>query len=42
MCSQIDGLSSKILEKAYESHYSIHLCLTKMNHDLREVYWGKV
>lgn len=38
----VDGLREQILEKAYSSRYSIHLGVTKMYHDLREVYWWNI
>ena len=35
----VDGLRVWILEEAHGSRYSIHPWLTKMYHDLREIYW---
>ena len=35
----VDDFRKHILDEAHESHYSIHTGLTKMYHDLREVYW---
>ena len=35
----VDDLRNMILEEAHGSRYSIHLCSTKMYHDLREVFW---
>ena len=38
---KVDRLRNRILEEAHRSHYSIHLGLTKMYHDLEEVFWWK-
>ena len=35
----MDGLRYQVLEEAHRSRYSIHSGLTKMYHDLREIYW---
>ncbi|XP_069151936.1 uncharacterized protein [Solanum lycopersicum] len=35
----VDGLREQILEEVDGYRYSIHLGLTKMYHDLREIYW---
>ena len=34
----VDGLRVRILEEEHGSLYSIHPVLTKINHDLREIY----
>ena len=36
---KVDELRNQILEEAHGSRHSIHPGLTKMFHDLREVYW---
>ena len=38
----VDGLRDQILEEAHGSRYSIHPGSTKMYHDLREIFGGKV
>ena len=38
----VDGLRDRILEEAHGSRYSIHPGSTKMYHDLREIFGGKV
>ena len=35
----VDGLRDRILEEVHGFRYSIHSRLTKMYHDLREIYW---
>jgi hypothetical protein len=35
-----EALKKKILDEAHMSEYSIHLCSTKMYHDLRQQFWG--
>ena len=35
----VDRLRDRILEEVHGSRYSIHPGLTKMYHDLREIYW---
>ena len=35
----LDGFRDRILELDHGSRYSIHPGLTKMYHDLREIYW---
>ena len=35
----VDGLRNQMLEEAHRSLYSIHLGLTKMYHDIREIFW---
>ena len=37
----VDGLRDRILEEVHGFRYSIHSRLTKMYHDLREIYWWK-
>jgi hypothetical protein len=34
-----DGLKSKILEEAHKSKYTIHPGVTKMYHDLKNIFW---
>ena len=36
---KVDELRNQILEEAYGSRYSFHSGLTKLYHDLREVFW---
>ena len=36
---RLDELQERIMEKYYNSRYSIHPGSTKMYRDLREVYW---
>ncbi|XP_059288853.1 uncharacterized protein LOC132042276 [Lycium ferocissimum] len=35
----VAGLHQQVMGEAHYSHYSIHPGTTKMNHDLKEVYW---
>ena len=35
----VDKLRTNILVEAHGSKYYVHLCATKMYHDLKEVYW---
>ena len=35
----VDGLKDRILEEAHGSRYSTHPGSSKMDHDLREIYW---
>ncbi|XP_070010536.1 uncharacterized protein [Nicotiana sylvestris] len=37
--SNVDGLRELILENAHSSQYSIHPCVTKMYHNLKQYYW---
>ncbi|XP_070036379.1 uncharacterized protein [Nicotiana tomentosiformis] len=37
----VDGLRELILEEAHSSRYSIHPGATKMNQDLRQLYWWR-
>ena len=34
----VDDLRNRFLKKAHGARFSIHLCATKMYHDLREVF----
>ena len=36
---QVDGLRGRILAESHKSRYTGHPSLTKMYHDLREIYW---
>ena len=37
--SDVDWLRVRILTNAHESRYTVHPSLTKMYHDLKEIYW---
>ena len=37
--SKVGELRQHVFAEAHNSRYSIHSCATKMNHDLREVFW---
>ena len=37
----VDGLKNRILEKANGSRYSMLVGLTKMYHELREMFWSE-
>lgn len=37
--SDVNDLRRRVLEEDHGSRYYIHPSSTKMNHDLREVYW---
>ena len=37
--TNVNDLRNRILEEAHGARYTIHPGCTKMNHDLREVFW---
>ena len=39
MCTRVDGLQERVMEKTHSPNYSIHLGSTKMYRDMREVNW---
>ena len=42
MCTSVDDLHTKIIVESNGSRYSIHAGSTKLNHDLKNIYWWNV